>query len=142
MSNAPFTIERVYDAPVEKVWKAITDKEEMQQWYFKLDAFKAEPGFEFSFYGEGRKGEKYLHLCRITDVIPLKKLRYTWSYENYPGMSYVTFELFPEGNKTRLRLTHEGLETFPQSGDFTKESFAAGWTEITGTHLKAYVERK
>ena len=32
-------IERTYNAPVEKVWKAITDKEEMKQWYFDLDAF-------------------------------------------------------------------------------------------------------
>lgn len=141
MSNTPFTIERIYNAPVEKVWKAITDKDEMKKWYFDLGDFKPEVGFEFTFYGTGSDGEKYLHLCKITHAIPMEKLRYSWSYQNYPGMSYVTFELFPEeGNRTRLKLTHEGLETFPTLKDFARESFAAGWTEIIGKHLKNFVE--
>ena len=49
----------------------------------------------FSFYGKGHKGESYLHLCKIIDVIPEKKLSYSWRYENYPGNSVVTFENFP-----------------------------------------------
>lgn len=140
--QAPFVIERVYNAPAEKVWKAITDKEQMKQWYFDIKEFKPEVGFEFEFTGQGHKGEQYLHLCRITDVIEGRKLRYSWSYKGYEGMSYVTFELFTEGNKTRLKLTHEGLETFPGAinPDFARESFMEGWTYITGTSLKEFVE--
>ena len=51
----------------------------MKQWYFDLSEFKPEPGFEFQFYGEGHKGEKYLHLCKVTDVVPEKRLRYVKS---------------------------------------------------------------
>jgi uncharacterized protein YndB with AHSA1/START domain len=135
MNNQPFVIERVYNAPASRIWKALTDKEEMKQWYFNLSDFKPERGFEFTFPGEGRKGEKYIHRCKITEVIAEKKLSYSWAYEGYPGSSEVTFELFPEGDKTRLRLTHAGLETFPQSnGDFARESFAEGWTYITEPH--------
>ena len=137
----PFTIERVYNTPIEKVWKAITDRDEMKKWYFDLEKFDPTVGFEFTFYGEGRKGEKYLHLCKITEVVEGKKLAYSWRYENYPGNSTVRFELFDEGEKTRLRLSHEGLETFAiDNPDFAKESFAQGWTEITGTSLKNYLE--
>lgn len=140
--HSPFTIERVYDAPVEKVWKALTDKNQMKEWYFDLAEFHPEVGFEFSFYGEGHKGEKYLHLCRITEVVPMKKLAYTWRYEGIEGLSTVSFELSDENGKTRLKLTHEGLETFPQNNpDFAKESFAAGWTEITGIYLKNFVSK-
>ena len=32
IKNTPFTIERTYNAPVENVWKAITDKDEMKKW--------------------------------------------------------------------------------------------------------------
>src|SRR6188768_1783350 len=136
MNNQPFVIERVYNAPAHKVWKAITSKDEMKQWYFDLSDFKAEKGFEFSFMGEGRTCEKYTHRCKVTEVIAGKKLSYTWAYEGYPGMSEVTFEIFPEGNKTRLRLAHSGLETFPQSNsDFAPGSFAEGWTYLTGTAL-------
>ena len=142
-SNEPFVIERTYDAPVEKVWKALTDKNEMKQWYFDLKEFKPEPGFEFQFYGEGKNGEKFLHLCKITDVLKNKKLRYSWRYDGYEGISFVTFELFDEGEKTRLKLTHEGLESFPKTAnnDFAKENFAEGWTYITGTSLKEYLEK-
>ena len=142
MKNTPIVIERVYHAPVSKVWKAITDKTDMKQWYFDLADFRPEPGFEFTFYGEGKQGEKYLHLCKVTDVVENRKLRYSWAYEGMTGMSFVTFELFEEGDHTRLKLTHEGLETFPAGNpDFARESFEAGWTEITGKMLKEFVER-
>lgn len=142
MKNEPFVIERTYSAPVEKVWQAITDKEQMKEWYFTLDDFKPEVGFEFTFPGQGTKGEKYIHLCKIIEVDPGKKLTYSWRYENLPGNSFVTFELFGEGDKTRLRLTHAGLETFvTDNPDFAKESFAKGWTELIGNLLKAYVEK-
>jgi len=140
MSNQPFVIERIFDAPVERVWKALTDKEQMKQWYFDLAEFKPEPGFEFSFEG-GKDDRSYLHLCKITDVIPLKKLRYSWRYQGYDGISFVTFELFGEGSKTRLILTHEGLETFPYNNpDFAKENFAQGWSHIIGISLKEFLE--
>ena len=134
-------IERTYNAPAKKVWSAITDKDEMKRWYFDLSEFKAEPGFEFQFYGEGHEGQKYLHLCKVIDVIAGKKLSYTWRYDKFEGNSVVTFELFEEGNKTRVKLTHKGIESFKANGpDFRTESFAQGWTELIGTLLKNYVE--
>jgi uncharacterized protein YndB with AHSA1/START domain len=142
MQSAPFTIERIYNAPIERVWKAITDKNEMKQWYFDLAEFKPEVGFDFQFSGEGKTGEKFLHLCKITDIIENKKLRHSWRYEGYEGNSFVTFELFDEGGKTRLKLTHESLETFPKTAndDFAKANFAEGWTHIIGTALPEFVE--
>ena len=140
MQNEPFVIERTYNAPVDRVWKAITDKEQMRQWYFDLADFKAEKGFEFQFEG-GPDDRKYLHKCRVTEVVPGKKLQYSWRYEGYEGNSFVTFELFPEGNGTRLKLTHEGLETFPKNPDFAKKNFMEGWTQIIGTSLKEFLEK-
>ena len=140
MNNESFVIERTYNAPVNKVWKAITDRDLMQQWYFNIAAFKPEVGFEFTFDG-GSKEKTYTHLCKILEVIPNKKLSYSWRYKDYEGYSVVMFELFDEGEKTRLKLTHTGLETFPQvSKDFAKESFVQGWTHIIGTSLKNFVE--
>jgi uncharacterized protein YndB with AHSA1/START domain len=143
MSATPFIIERTYSAPIKKVWEAITDKAKMKQWYFDLSEFRPEPGFEFSFSGQGSKGEKYIHLCRILEVIENKKLSYSWTYKDYPGYSVVTFELFEEGkDRTRLKLTHAGLETFPGTGDFAPASFEAGWSELIGKNLKEFVEKE
>ena len=140
MNTEPFVIERTYNAPVNLVWQAITDKNKMKAWYFDLAEFKAEPGFEFEFEA-GSDKKKYLHQCKVTEVIAGKKLAYTWRYPGYEGNSLVTFELFDEGGKTRVKLTHEGLETFPADNpDFAKESFAECWNYIIGKSLKEYVE--
>lgn len=136
-----FTIERILQAPVATVWKAITDVNEMKQWYFDFAEFKAEPGFKFEFSG-GTPEKQYLHLCEVKEVVVNRRLSYSWRYDGYEGNSLVTFELFEEGNATRVKLTHEGLESFPKSDpNFSKESFAAGWTEIIGTLLKNHVEK-
>lgn len=143
MSTTPFTIERIYNAPYDKVWKAITDKSKMKEWYFDLSEFKPEAGFEFSFAGKGSKGETYVHLCRVLEVVENRKISYSWTYQDHPGYSVVTFELFAEGkNRTRLKLTHEGLETFPGTGDFAPSSFEAGWTELIGKLLKDFLEKE
>jgi len=141
MKSEPFVIERSYDAPIERVWKAITDKDQMKQWYFDIAEFEPKVGFEFSFVGEN-EGRKFVHLCEITEVEVDKKLAYSWRYEGYEGKSFVTFELFSEGDKTLVKLTHEGLETFPANNpDFAKENFAGGWSYIIGTSLKEFVEK-
>lgn len=136
----PFVIERTFNAPVNKVWEAITDKSNMKEWYFDLEKFEPEYGFEFQFVG-GTPEKQYLHSCRVTQVTKYKKLSYTWKYEGYTGESEVSFELFPEGEQTRLKLTHTGLETFPADNpDFAAESFAKGWEYIIGTNLKNYLQ--
>jgi uncharacterized protein YndB with AHSA1/START domain len=141
MDNQPITLERLYNAPASTVWKAITDKNEMKKWYFDLAEFKAEKGFRFQFSGGPSPEKQYLHLCEVTEVIPEKKLTYSWRYDGYSGNSFVTFELFPEGNKTLLKLTHAGIETFPKENpDFAVGNFSEGWNHILHASLKNYLE--
>ncbi|MEO7216074.1 SRPBCC domain-containing protein [Mucilaginibacter sp.] len=143
METQPLIVERTLNATASKVWEALTDNEKMKQWYFKLESFEPRVGFEFSFAGQGSTGEKYIHLCRVTAVEPEKKLSYTWRYEGFPGDSEVSFELFPEDDKTLVRITHTGLETMPQNGpDFALSSFSKGWNYILGESLKKFVEEQ
>ena len=142
MNNDPIIIEQVVDAPVEKVWDALTTPQLMKQWYFDIPGFRADVGFEFQFEG-GTETHKYIHKCRITEAIPGRKLSHSWRYDGYEGNSLVTFELFDEGNKTRLKLIHEGLETFPADNpDFAEGNFALGWSYIIGTSLPSFVEKE
>ena len=132
-------VERTFDAPVERVWTALTDVNEMAQWYFDINEFQPEIGCEFEFVVE-HEGNSYHHLCKVTEVIPQKKIAFTWRYKGEPGNSLVTFELFPEGRKTRLKLAHTGIETFPKTPAYARKNFEAGWTAIIGSELKQFVE--
>ena len=137
----PVVVERFYNVPAEKVWAAITRKEEMKKWYFDLAEFRPEAGFTFQFSGGPPDKPPYVHTCTVTEVIAGQKLAYSWHYEGHPGISLVTFELFPEQNGTRLRLTHEGLESFDQSNpDFDRKNFAEGWNDILGRSLENYLQ--
>lgn len=141
MKQEPVVIEQILNTSIDKVWKAISEKEQMKQWYFDLAEFKPEPGFEFQFEG-GKDDRSYIHLCRITRVVPRQYLQYSWQYEGFDGNTIVTFELFEKGNKTRLKLTHEGLETLPSTNpDFARENFVAGWNHIIGSSIKELIEK-
>ena len=148
MNENPVIVEQTINAPVERLWDALTDNDQMKQWYFPLPEFKAEKGFEFSFTGGPDEHRQYTHHCRIVDLVPQKRLSYTWSYEGYAGKSVVTFELIPEefpGSDreiTIVRVTHEGLETFPADvPDLAAHNFEAGWKDILGNSLKKFAEK-
>ncbi|HSD63853.1 MAG TPA: SRPBCC domain-containing protein [Ignavibacteriaceae bacterium] len=143
MNDEPVIVEQTFDTLPAKIWKAITDKEEMKKWYFNIKEFKPEKGFEFRFWAGKDEKNQYEHVCKITELIPEKKLTYSWRFESYEGLSFVTFELFPEGKKTRFKLTHAGLGTFPADNpDFARDNFVEGWNYIIRTSLKNYIEDK
>jgi uncharacterized protein YndB with AHSA1/START domain len=142
MSNGTLQFERTYNAPVGKVWQAITNKAQMKEWYFDVDGFKPEVGNVFTFSGGPPDGEQFLHICEILEIVPDKKLSHSWRYDGYAGNSILTWELFDEGGKTRVKLTHTGLDTFPaDKPDFVINNFNEGWTHILGISLKDYLEK-
>jgi len=132
-------VERVFNAPVARVWQALTDVNQMREWYFDLKEFKPDVGFEFEFVVE-HEGNNYHHLCKVTEVIPQKKIGYTWRYKGEPGDSLVTFNLFPEGEQTRLKITHTGIETFPKTPAYERKNFEMGWTAIA-TELEQSLQK-
>jgi uncharacterized protein YndB with AHSA1/START domain len=142
MGKKIVVIERTYEAPIERVWEALTNKDQMKHWYFEVADFKAEVGFEFQF-SAASKGKTYLHRCKVVEANPITKVAYTWSYDGYVGQSLVTFELFSEDkDKTRLKLTHSDLDTFSQENpEFSQENFNEGWKSILGQSLRNFVEK-
>ena len=144
MEQTQVIIERTYNAPVERVWQAITDIGQMKQWYMPaLADFQPTVGYETKFTIE-HANKQWPHLWKVTEVVPNKRISYEWRYEGYPGNSLVTFELTPEGDgATRIKLSHVGLETF--EGDkhpgLEPHNFNQGWTELIGKLLKEFVEK-
>jgi uncharacterized protein YndB with AHSA1/START domain len=135
--DTPFVLELVYDAPINKVWQALTDENRMRAWYFpQLMKFEPIVNFEFVFFNDGSLYQKE---WRVTKVEDGRALAHSWVYKGYPGSSEVTFELFKEGDKTRLKLTHTGLASFPTDAHFARHRFEEGWKQILGINLKNHL---
>ncbi len=137
-----FVIQRTYTAPIEKVWKAITDVKDLRTWSFDmLDDFKPVVGFETRF--DVKKGDNiYPHIWKVVEAVPGRKISFEWRYGGFPGNSVVTFELYPAGEKTRLVLIHRGLKTFlpDRHPELSKGNFAEGWTALIGKNLRDFFE--
>ena len=141
-NEEPIVVEQIFNASANTVWNAITGIDQMRRWYFEnIPSFKPEVGFETQFKVE--TGEiVFTHLWKITEAIPDKMILYNWKYEEYPGNSVVRFELFEENNLTKLRLTHQVLEDFPEDiPEFKRESGVEGWTYFIKKRLKEFLEK-
>ena len=137
--NNPLTLEQLFDAPIKTVWHALTDEDKMREWYFpQLKKFVPEAGFAFEFTDDG---SSYKKDWKVTELIPGKKLSHSWNYNGYPGGSEVTFELLDQGDKTLIRLTHTGIESFPNDPHFARRRFESGWDTIIRGNLKNCIER-
>ena len=141
--ETPITVQYTINAPVQKVWKALTDKEEMKNWYFDIQDFEPEVGKEFNFFEPGEE-KKYHHRGRILELIPEQRLKHTWSYPDFSkAETIVNWDLQPKGEETLVTLTHEDIENFNELGEgFSRENFIQGWNAIIGQSLKLYLENK
>lgn len=134
-------VKKEINAPIEKVWSALTDKNEMKKWYFHIPDFELKEGTAFNFYEPGDE-KKYHHQCEILELVPDRRFKHTWSYPDFSdAKTIVTWELEPTGNATLVSVTHENLDSFSNLGkEFGKESFQEGWNEIVGKMLPEFLE--
>jgi uncharacterized protein YndB with AHSA1/START domain len=141
-NDDPIIIEQTFNRPIDTVWRSITEIDQMRQWYFEnIPSFKPEVGFETQFNVQSQH-RNFLHIWKVTEVVPLKKISYNWKYEGYPGDSFVVFELFKQNNLTKLRLTHQVQESFPEDiPEFSRESGLEGWTFFIRKSLKEFLEK-
>lgn len=140
--SIPIIVQYKVNAPVEKVWKALTDKEEMKSWYFNITDFELEVGKQFNFYEPG-EAHKYHHQGEILEIVPNRKLKHTWSYPDFTEeKTVVTWELLQKEDETVITLIHENIDNFKDLGEyFSRKSFAEGWSGIINQSMKPYLEK-
>jgi len=138
----PIIVEENFKASIDTVWKALTDISQMRQWYFEnIPSFKPEVGFKTQFNVKSEE-RNFLHMWEITEVVPLKRIAYSWKFKEYPGEGMVVFELSVQNKFTKLKLTNSGLESFPADiPEFKRESCIAGWEYFINNRLKEYLDK-
>jgi len=140
---APDTIrlERLLDAPPETVWRYLTEAELRRQWF--MGGTDAKPDSEFELlvdhdnlseeevpYPESFAASKGIRFSEKVIRFDPPRLLETTFQGGKNGR--VTYELRPEGEKTRLVLTHSGI-TSPVGA----QDFGGGWN----SHLTVLEER-
>lgn len=127
-TDQPIMVQTHLNISPKEVWKAITVKDQMVQWFFEnIPDFKAEVGFTTRFNVQ-TENHTFPHLWKITTVIPEQKIVYDWQYEGYRGLAKVTFALLPSQEQTTLKVTSEVIEDFEDNiVEFERESCLAGW---------------
>ena len=120
--------EETYPHPPERVWRALTDPAELGVWLMPTD-FVALAGHRFTF--DARPGLGIID-GEVLDVEPPRLLRCRWS--GIFGQTVVTFMLTPDGEGTRLRVTHGGWDG---PGLDHRDGFDGGWLDKLTKDLAA-----
>ena len=94
-------IERELPHLPEKVWRALTQPQLIEQWLMKND-FKPVVDESFTLSADWGSVE-----CKVVTVEPNKTLAYTWAA--YGLESVVTWTLTPSPTGTHLRMEHSGF---------------------------------
>jgi uncharacterized protein YndB with AHSA1/START domain len=129
-SNLPsVTIVRRIKASPARVYAAITEPEQMLQWWgpdagptLRAEA-DVRPGGRFSVVFQLLNGDEHNPTGIYKEVIPERKLVFTWEWPGMPEReSLVTFLLEPFEGGTRLTLIHERLPD-----EEARKSHEDGW---------------
>jgi uncharacterized protein YndB with AHSA1/START domain len=133
-------VQQMLKAPVQKIWKALTEPAQLKKWFFHIPVFKAIPGFQFEFSGQ-EEFTQHGHKCRIVEAVADHKLTFTWRYKKLQGVSKVTFEFMQEQkNLSIVRLIHDGLHHFTQESGLTIDMFEQGWNQVIRKNLREHLE--
>jgi uncharacterized protein YndB with AHSA1/START domain len=136
MATTDYVIEReiVIDAPVEVVWRTITEPDQISLWFADKVELEVKPGGR-GYMGFGEQGGPVV----IETVDPPTRFSFRWNHpvgeEPTPGSSLlVEFTLVGEGDYTRLRVIETGLDLLPWPDD-DKQRYAAEHNGGWGTFL-------
>ncbi|HXX95515.1 MAG TPA: SRPBCC domain-containing protein [Candidatus Bathyarchaeia archaeon] len=138
----------VIDAPPEVVFKAITDQNELTNWFPDQAILETKVGgkMKFSFYKNSKRGnnqecgrdtDKFAE-GTVTEFILNKKISYTWENSAEPDFptTVVTSELEKIDNeKTNLKLLHTGFKASEKV-----KQYDGGWSHFLN-ELKKYCEK-
>lgn len=129
------------NAPIEKVWFALTDKEMIKQYFWGTEINTDwEKGSPISFTGSW-EGTTYMDKGFILEIEKEKIFRHSywssfWGADSNPeDFSIITYKLSTNGSQTTLSVTQEGFKDEP-----SREHSVGNWKGILD-NIKNLVEQ-
>lgn len=145
-------IERIFDAPVETVWKYWTEPEYLKRWWGPKNFTAPEVKIDFRVGGkylscmrgspaEGAPVQDFWSTGTYKEIVPMKKIVATDSFadengnivpstyygmQGFPMEMLVTFTFEDFGGKTKITLAHSGIGGIDEK---MRSSMKQGWNQ-------------
>ncbi len=124
-------LRKVLDAPRERVFRALTDLEQIKKWWgpggFTLPEAQQDfrVGGHYRFAMRSPEGRIHYLKGEYREILPPEKLVITWNWEDDGAIpeTVVTFNLIARGAQTELVLSHRGFPTRE-----SRDNHKRGWT--------------
>jgi uncharacterized protein YndB with AHSA1/START domain len=147
VTHATFHLERTYDAPVARVWKALTDETAKQGWFGGTPGswellerhMDVRIGGRERLKGRWKGGVVSTFDATYHDVVPNQRLIYTYEMhmdDRKISVSLATMQLKATGGKTTLNVTEQGafLDGYDDAG--SREHGTGFLLDALGASLK------
>jgi len=144
--HATFHLERTYDVPVERVWRALTDETAKQKWFGAPGRWQllerqmdVRPGGRERLKARWESGLVTTFDAHYCDVVPNERLVYAYEMhldEKKISVSLATMQLKAAGGKTSLKVTEQGafLDGYDDAG--SREHGTVHLLDALGASLK------
>jgi uncharacterized protein YndB with AHSA1/START domain len=145
--HATFDLKRTYDAPVERVWNALTDEKAKQKWFGGTPGrwellerhMDVRAGGTERLKGRWESGVVSTFDAIYHDVIPNERLVYSYVMhlnDKKISVSLATMQLKAEGDKTTLKVSEQGafLDGYDDAG--SREHGTSHLLDALGSSLK------
>lgn len=142
-NNDVVTSEIFIAAPRERIFQALTDPQQVVQWWgqdglYKMNQFQMDlrPGGKWSTAGLSCKMGATELRGEVLEVDPPSRLSYTWSSTWMPKVTKVLWELDVKDGGTLVKVTHSGF-----AGDAVQaQDHSNGWSRVM-VWIQSYIER-
>jgi uncharacterized protein YndB with AHSA1/START domain len=146
-THATFVVERTYDADVARVWHALSDNDARDQWFTGGPEFApSEKSHDFRVGGGGTEegrwhgGPSSRFRSTYTDIVEHHRIVFTydmWLDDRHISTSITTIVLEPDGDRTRLTFTEQGVHFDGLDTVEGREEGTKGILDQLGAHLEA-----
>jgi uncharacterized protein YndB with AHSA1/START domain len=159
---AKFVISRTFRAPLDRVWKAWTEPEQMAKWWgpkgFEADVklLDLKPGGMFHYRLLSPQGQEMWGRMVFREIIPRERLVFINSFSDpdrgvtrhpmapeWPLLMHTTISFAEADGKTTVTVEwepYEASESECETFDKGRDSMQAGWTG-TFEKLEAYLDK-
>lgn len=82
-------VERIFDAPLERVWRAYSTRDHVARWWGRgnpldIERFEFEVGGHWRFV-EHSEGESHGFEGRFAEIVPMQRIAQTFEWDGMPG---------------------------------------------------------